>query len=224
MRHVQTPYPVHSLAEIALSLKVMACPHCSGGPLGTRTRRFHCDARTGRIDLEIVCRSCQKSEPLFFSLADSGQAASAPWPRLFNEETILATAESVNPTPRSSALIDVAGWLMLHSLLTDKARTESVHARSSTERNAVRNLQILAGQCIDEALKFYDVDNDLPPSDAFFSEAGKIQFHAYPELFVRDRLIDLRSRLPSRVPRIRTDPTSSNAHPPRRWWQFWKRR
>ena len=223
MRYVKTPRPVHSLAEIALSLKVMACPNCGGGPMVARSRSLMFDPRADQVEIEVICRSCLKSESLLFTIADAGGPGPRALPRTFNEEAILAAAEFVNPTDQPSALIDVAGWLMLHSLLTDKARTAAVHARTGADRQAIRNLQILAGQCIDEALKFYDVDNDLPPQDAFFSEAGRIQFHAYPELFVRDRLIDLRSRLPSCAARTDAGGAASWAPSPTRWWRFWRR-
>lgn len=223
MRHVKTPRPVHSLAEIALGLKVMVCPNCGGGPMVARSRSLTFGPRADEVEIKVVCRSCLKSESLLFTIADVGDPGPRALPRKFDEEAILAAADVVNPTDQPSALVDVAGWLMLHSLLTDKVRSVAVHARTGADRQAIRNLQILAGQCIDEALKFYEADNDLPPQDAFFSEAGRIQFHAYPELFVRNRLIDLRSRLPSRAAPADAGETASSVQPPPCWWRFWRR-
>ena len=74
-------------------------------------------------------------------------------------------------------------------MITDAART----AEDCTQ---VRQLQLQAAQCLDEALKFYDPDNDVPPPEAFFSEDSQRHFRERPDLFSRQRLIELRAKLP----------------------------
>jgi hypothetical protein len=58
-----------------------------------------------------------------------------------------------------------------------------------------------AAQCLREALKFYDdEDNDLPPRNALFHEASRRRFWDHPEEFSRQRLLNALSRLPNPVP------------------------
>ena len=70
------------------------------------------------------------------------------------------------------------------------------HPANAAGRAVARQMQIQAGTCLEEALKFYDADNDLPPEDAFFTDAGRRQFREHPESFLRGRLISLRAMLP----------------------------
>jgi len=220
MRQVTTPLPAHSLAEIMLSLKVTACAHCGRGPLRARTRRVTWDHHAGHLAIEVVCRSCRSVDTFLFAPVHIDPPDPAVIRRLLATQADAAAAGPINPTDEPSALIDVAGWLTLHSLLIDEARTAAVHARTRADRQRIRHLQILAGQCIDEALKFYEADNDLPPRDAFFTDAGWHRFREHPELYVRDRLLDMRSRLPVHV----SEHSASGDGRPRRWWRFWRRR
>ncbi|NLE57208.1 MAG: hypothetical protein GX616_02525, partial [Planctomycetes bacterium] len=59
-----------------------------------------------------------------------------------------------------------------------------------------RRMRIEAAQCLDEALKFFDEDNDLPPREAFFTEKSYRRFLERPELYTRQRLIEMRSPSP----------------------------
>jgi hypothetical protein len=81
-------------------------------------------------------------------------------------------------------------------MISDRARVEAGQARNMAQRAAVRKWYLLARACLDEALKFYDADNDLPPEDAFFSDTSQRQFRDRPAMFARQRLIDLRARRP----------------------------
>jgi hypothetical protein len=61
-----------------------------------------------------------------------------------------------------------------------------------------RELWIEVSQYLAEALKFYDdPDSDLPPQDAFFSEFSRARLSDNPAQFSRQRLINLRAKLPS---------------------------
>jgi hypothetical protein len=101
----------------------------------------------------------------------------------------------ISRTDEPSRILDVAGWLTLHARLCDAARAKA-RAASSVERTLARQLHIQAAACLEEALKFYDEDNDLPPEDAFFTDAGRRQFRGHPESFLRGRLVSLRAVLP----------------------------
>ncbi len=102
----------------------------------------------------------------------------------------------INPTEKPSRLIDVAGWLTLDTLLGEKARQAAGRAENAASRAPVRQWQLLARACIEEAMKFYEKGNELPPAKAFFNDASRRQFRERPELFARERLIHLKSRKP----------------------------
>jgi hypothetical protein len=88
----------------------------------------------------------------------------------------------------------------------------------------MRRLNLLAGCCLDEALKFFDADNDVPPEDAFFSDASRQQFRDRPERFTRQRIIDLRSQLPvSRATAPARPDQREPATEKKGWWPPWRR-
>jgi hypothetical protein len=100
-------------------------------------------------------------------------------------------AAVVNPTDEPSRILDVGQWIVLFRMITERAARE-------IDKIQARHLGIEAAQCLEEALKFYDdVDNDLPPQEALFTEASRTRFRKAPEQFSRRRLIDLRAKLPS---------------------------
>jgi len=112
------------------------------------------------------------------------------------EESLVPPAAPVNPMEDPSQAIDVAGWLTLEAMLGEKARQIRAWATETADRGAAREWELLAGTCVEEALKFYDQDNELPPEEAFFDEFARRQFRDRPELFTRERLIHLRTQRP----------------------------
>lgn len=96
----------------------------------------------------------------------------------------------INSSLEASSLIDVGQWLTLSGLLREQAKAEPNRIRA-------RQIGIEAGECLDEALKFYDdPENDLPPQEAFFCESSKLRFKEAPEQFSRERIVGERVRLP----------------------------
>lgn len=96
----------------------------------------------------------------------------------------------LNTSDEPSRLIDVGQWVTLFRLLMEDADADTDKVRS-------RNSRIQAGQCLTEALKFYDEpENELPPPEAFFSEESRRRFADAPQTFSRSRLIELIARLP----------------------------
>ncbi len=172
------PRVAHSLTEACLYLKATPCGSCGRGPLAASQPCV--TARPGGTTLatfETTCDACQAVATVTLGLHEAAQAS--------NDETT-----SINPTDQPSELIDVAGWLTLYRMIHEDAAREA-------DRTQARRLDIEAGQCLEEALKFYDeVDNDLPPQEAFFREATRRRFRENPEQFSRQRLINLRAKLP----------------------------
>jgi len=145
-----------------------------------------CRTCRGRRRLPFDCRRIQEALP---AAADGWAAALRSCPG--------AAPLPVNSAEEPSRVIDVAGWLTLYAMAQEAIRQAADDARSPADRTLLRAMRIEAAQCLDEALKFFEPDNDLPPQDAFFTPDSLGQFRDRPELFTRQRLIDLRRQLPA---------------------------
>ncbi len=175
------PPMAHSVVEIHLYAAVIPCRACSGrGFAVTAWRLGEADAPR-QAAFSIACRTCPHSESFDVRLPAEREIESAGARRL---------PVVINPIGRRSELIDVAQWLVLYRLAVDRAEKVPVRALS-------RAIQIEAGQCLDEALRFYPPDTDVPPSEAFFAADSLERFRDHPHLFARQRLIDLRAGLPT---------------------------
>lgn len=193
--------PIHSLTEARLYLQVTPCEACGTGPLVVDSQSVRLDAEHRVVTLAVACKACGQPGEVRFDTRQVGPA-----------ETVSAalgelqaprdpqTHQIINPTQEPSRIVDVAGWLTLYSTNAEAARAAAAHARSSEDRAKVRQLQIEAGRCLDEALKFYDLDNDLPPEDAFYRDDSRHRFRDLPQLFARQHLIELRAALPQPSP------------------------
>lgn len=123
--------------------------------------------------------------------------------------------DRINTSNAPSRLIDVGQWLVLFRVLLESAGSE-------TDRRRARLLGFEAAQCLEEALKFYGPDNDLPPESACFSEGSLQRLRHHPQLFARSRLVNLRAKLPSPSVMERSVLKDRKAVvPPRPWWKFW---
>lgn len=183
---------VHSLTEASLCLMLIRCRACTDSVVPT-TAAGSPDA-SGCLKVPVACRSCGRADEVRFDLrrVDPAEAALGleGWAALAQA----GEAPPVNRSGRSSRVIDVAGWLTLHDRLSAGGRARADRAASPADRTVARQLRMQAGQCIEEALKFYDLDNDLPPDDAFFTDESREQFRRSPELFLRGRLASLRAQ------------------------------
>ncbi len=187
----------HSLTEARLYVKTLTCGSCAQGPLELSEIAPEYDAGRHRLTLSVLCRQCQMRSGITFDTSDIERRAAVP--SVLGELRDVSRQQAapvINPTRWPSLMIDVAGWLTLHTMLAEAARAEGLKSTRMDRRAAVRRMQIQAGQCLDEALKFFDEDNDLPPREAFFSKESHRRFLDHPELYTRQRLIELRSRFP----------------------------
>lgn len=191
----ETRLPVHTLTEARLYLKVTPCGHCGAGPFVYRISDTRVYGSTMKIPAR--CRHCGQMTTFNFDTSEI-EGRGPLFARLdeLREPTHLPAAQVINPTREPSRVIDVAGWLTLHMAISEKARAMAVEAETMAQRGAVRRLQIEAGHCVDEALKFYEEDNELPPDDAFFTPDSRDRYRQRPELFTRQRLVTLRRALP----------------------------
>ena len=119
-------------------------------------------------------------------------------------------ADQINPGDEPSSIIDLGQWLGLYHMLieSDPSRSAGPEARR-------------AALCLAEALKFY-VDDELPPPSAFFTPATAAAFREHPENFARQKLRDMRARLPS--PPAAPRPEKPDRSPPKHGrWPFGRR-
>ena len=194
------PLIAHSLAEAYLYLKATPCSTCQKGPLrATEAPRFDHPGGKAVVSIDVACHSCRAATTMTFELP--GELAEGG-----------LESDEVNPTDEPSRIIDPAQWLTLWRVISELAGRE-------TDKVEARQLALGAAQCLEEALKFFDeVDNHLPPPEAFFHDSSRCRFQDNPEEFTRRRLINLRSKLPvmSAVP---SHPSPTGREPKTRWWR-----
>jgi len=202
------PLRAHSWAEAYLYLKVTPCPACAQGPWELQVERpatVEGSARSpgGQVrSLRAKCLHCGAQQEFIFHCANP-DPEDPPRPAL----------ERINPGPEPSEIIDLGQWLSLFHLLVDQAHRSPDAAES-------RRVAFQAAQCLDEALKFYTEDDELPPRAAFRTEASRRAFAEHPEKFARQRLRDMRSRLPDLRVMERHLTRDARAPSRRRWWRL----
>lgn len=190
---------VHSVAEAFLFVMVRPCGICGRGPLTATGGIERVGQSPGDWQLPVQCKSCKSAETLSFTID--------PVPSRLGAESNI-----INPTPHRSDAIDLLGWLTLY-------RTIVASAKAAANASEARKLASEAAQCLDEALKFYTMDNELPPADAFFSDASRQRFADHSEQFTRSRWREERLRLPP-LPH----PVDIKPAPRRKSWWPWGRK
>lgn len=194
----EKPLVAHSLAEAYLYLMATPCASCGQGLLKGSDARVVSKREEGvTVTIVATCSACHADTTKWFLL---------PGGLTGQEEGETAI---VNPTDQPSGILDVGQWIMLFRMITEAAARE-------TDKTEARHLGIEAAQCLEEALKFYDdVDSDLPPSEAFFTNVSQSRLREAPDQFSRQRLIDLRSKLPS----MAAMRASVSVRKKKRWWR-----
>ncbi len=202
------PLHAHSFAEVSLHLMATPCKQCACGPLRAADfspRGLKSAARTrGDTTVTAVCRACGHAHEFEFALPQGAPV-----------EDPDDLYPIINPTDQPSAIIDVGQWITLFRMILTAASKE-------TDKIEARRLGYEAALCLEEAIKFYD-DNELPPEDAVFCDATRARLREHPEQFAKQRLRNMRARLPKTTTmqrRIRRD-AQTRTGPRRPWWKFW---
>ena len=199
------PLAAHTLAEAYLYLMATPCPSCGRGPLrGSDAMPIDEPSRDPDlvVCIKATCGGCETTTSRLFRLdqrpGSDRRGGSAV----------------VNPTDEPSRLLDVGQWIMLFRMIVEAASRE-------TDKIQARHFGIEAAQCLEEALKFYDeVGNDLPPPEALFTDASRERFREHPEQYSKQRLLELRSRLPTlSAMRSSLSPRRDKGKP---WWRRWR--
>lgn len=179
-----TPLTAHSVCEVSLYFRITPCPACGDGPLEEQNPSGPADQTVSTIiRKDAICRSCDHKISVSFRMPVGDCQSSGD------------RAGAISGSDEPSEIIDLPQWLTLHSLLLNEASHE-------TDKVVKRDAQIRAGECLTEALKFYDdPENDLPPRTACFCEASKHKLMDQPEIYSRQRLVNLRASLPKTTTR-----------------------
>lgn len=169
-----------SLAEAFFYLLVTPCRICAQGPLRAELARG-AEQTQGhwQIIIPSLCKECGEEYEHTFLLDEKPNTLSP------------TDVPTINETNDSSRLIDVGQWIVLFRMITEAASGER-------DKQHARQLGIEAAMCLEEALKFYrDEESDLPADGAFFVESSRQHYRKNPDHFSRQRLLDLRAKLPS---------------------------
>ncbi len=197
----------HSRAEAHLYLTVTPCPNCSAGPWEITAEQENAETAQPNRVLLARCVHCRTEKKFLFDLSDQPEAQS--------DDSPTSSVELINSTPDPSRIIDLGQWMSLFYL--------HVEAAAAAGRADARRVGFQAAQCLDEALKFYTEDDELPPKSAFFVASSRQAFAEHPEKFARQRLRDMRSKLPDlrvMAAKVARDAGAKQKIP---WWKFWKR-
>ncbi|MFH0981022.1 MAG: hypothetical protein V2A79_05735 [Planctomycetota bacterium] len=199
------PLEAHSVAEAHLYLMATPCKLCGAGRTRSMGNRAESSAGRHVLLLHTRCEACGFDSEFRFSLPDQAlptQGDDVDW-----------TAARINPGGAPSKIIDVAQWLTLFRVISEAAAAQTDAAES-------RRLGYEAAQCLEEALKFYREDSNLPRPESLLHEQSRRQLRERPDLFARARLINLRAKLPT-LTEMEHRLESSGHRRPRKWWKLW---
>ena len=200
------PLRANSWSEAYLYLKVTPCTDCASGPWELDTP----DDATGDGPrrLRAHCAHCGAAREFTFECDPTDADAAIEGLSL----------EPVNPSDEPSRIIDLGQWLSLFYTFVDSAT-------KTADKGEARRLTFQAAQCLDEALKFYAPDDDLPPESAFFTDRSRQAFADHTGKFAREKLRLMRRKLPDlrlMTRRLARDADDDNTPRGKRWWQFWR--
>ncbi len=193
--------PAKSFVEASLYFLVTPCPVCQSDRLDPQDPTSTDDSNT--VAMVGVCRNCGSSESFRFAVENLPHAKDRHDP--------ISGTHAINLGFSHSRLIDLVQWVTLHEILLEKAKSQPNVAEA-------RWLKVRAGQCLDEAAKFFDAGIDAPPKDATFIESSLKKINEHPDRYKRSRLSELRSQLPSENA---FDEVQSKGEPERPWWKIW---
>lgn len=199
---LQRALHAHSLAEAYLYVMASSCPACKKGPLEVKNnRRADAEATPIVIDLETSCKSCTATPSFSFELPTVPTTTNS------------ADPPEINSSNEPSTILDIAQWLTLFRMITEAASRESNKVQA-------RYLGLEAALCLEEAMKFFeDEENDLPPASAFFTDDSRRRLRENPHQFSRQRLVNLRAKLPSTT--VMRSNLSSKRKSTKPWWRVW---
>ncbi|GJM25190.1 MAG: hypothetical protein DHS20C16_16050 [Phycisphaerae bacterium] len=193
--------PAKSLVEASLYFLVTPCPVCQSDRLDPQDAAAGEDSNT--VEIVGVCRNCGGSESYQFSVEHV--------PPTKDRHDPISGTHAINLGPARSRLIDLVQWVTLYEILLEKVKSEPIAAEA-------RWLRIRAGQCLDEAIKFFEGGAESPSVDATFVASSQKKVIEHADRYTRSRLTNLRNQLPAENA---FKEAQSDVEPRRPWWKFW---
>lgn len=184
------PLAAHSVQEAFLYVLITPCDVCDQirvrpDPPRLDSNPGECSA-IGECVITGLCDNCQSTHAYRFRLGgdfEIDQPKELPDP--------LASDFPINPTGDRSAIIDLVQWVSLYAHFVEAAtRTPD---RQESRWNLIR-----AGECLDEALRFFD-GGGQPAGGAVLTPPTRRVLAAHPERYLRSHLLELRRRCPLRM-------------------------
>lgn len=190
----------YSRVERHFYLMVLRCNECNSGPFEYVSEE---SIPEKKLDIWYVrCKKCKKGKRLFFDRSTL---------KLQNDRTPEGLP-IVNPSNEPSKLIDLGQWLAIFYAIIEAAAREQ-------DKSIARRLGYEAMLAIEEALKFYKEDKDLPPEDAFWTDESRKRFKEYPHLFTQSRIRELRNKLPKTHIIVQFIKKLDDSKDKKRWWK-----
>jgi len=201
-----------SIVERYFYLMTLKCNSCGSGPFEFVSKEQSPDEK---IDIWYVrCRKCQHGRRLMFDRTSL---------LIETEEFTENQLPIVNPSDNPSRLLDVGQWIAIFQAIISAASQQS-------DKREIQRLGYEATLALEEAIKFYTQDSDLPPKEAMWTEGTKQQFKEHPEIFERHRILQLREKLPGLKAMQsvikseladKNSKTSKQSQSKKSWWQRW---
>lgn len=169
------PLEAHSPQEALLYVMICPCAVCGRSTVSPEAPSTSTVGNLLRII--GVCGNCGSSHEYRFAEC-GGDVSDDP----------LAQNSPINPTENPSLIIDVVQWVSLYAYFADAA------SRTPDPQES-RWRMIRAGECLDEALRFYD-DGQLPDESVAFAIGSRELLRKHPSRYRRDHLAGLRQKCP----------------------------
>jgi hypothetical protein len=192
----------HSVTEAVMHMLIAPCTACGHG-----ARDLSDPALKSQdvIRITATCRNC--------GATDEGLYRSPTPPGAVDP---LSDSSPINRAKEASEIIDVVEWVTLYQMMIEAAGR-------TPDRQEARWRKHRAGECLEEALKFFEPENDVPPQSAFFTDCSERAFGDHPERFTRQRLVSLRAKLPTMGVQERLEGHKGHPRGRSHWWQIWRR-
>jgi len=191
----------HSLVEACLYLRVIPCPLCRNGSLDAGMPEQGADP--GTVRFVATCRNCGAADVYCFRVAEAPTRVDP-----------VSSSAAISRDDAPSEIIDAVQWVTLAEIMLESAEDTPDAAERRWRR-------IRAAQCLDEALKFYEPGNELPPAAALFAEASRAAVRDFPQRYARSRLVARREELPVPDAVDRVADVAAGAARRKPWWRFW---
>ncbi len=201
MSDSSTVLQASTTAELEYYFMTLPCPSCGQGPWDVQLPA-QVSAEGEEVQVRATCRHCSQSRQFSFQIRNPSSRA-------------IAGLEQINPEDSPSSLIDLAQWVALFRKFVESAAGRQ-------DKTQARKLGYQAAMCLQEALKFYAVEDEFPEEAAFFHEASRQARQRNPAMFAKQNLRDMQAKLPSLEVMETNLKRDARKNRPR-WWQFWKK-